>query len=168
MILLFYMNKHQYFYFGPFSQFAKSQFTIEDTCYSTAEQAMMHRKALLMGDEKIADRIMSAKTPKEVKALGRKCKFNQELWDKKKVDIVYQNNCAKFEQNQHLKEKLKSTTGLLVEAARNDRIWGIGYNEKHASNYIKFWGQNLLGKILTCVRDGSDPYQRFGIGTSKK
>jgi ribA/ribD-fused uncharacterized protein len=40
----------------------------------------------------------------------------------------------------------------LVEAAGNDRIWGIGFNSKDAIANINSWGQNLLGKTLIEIR----------------
>ena len=40
-----------------------------------------------------------------------------------------------------------------VEASPYDRIWGIGYSEKDALENIPYWGENLLGKIITDLRD---------------
>ena len=61
-----------------------------------------------------------------------------------------------FFQNPELKEALLSTAGTtMVEASPFDRIWGIGLTEKnpHAQDRNQWRGRNLLGKILTEVRE---------------
>ena len=81
---------YTYFYHGSFSQYAKSSFTLDfegtDYNYPTAEHAMHHHKALLMGDDKVAEMILKSKSPGEAKALGRKCKFKPALWNKNKIN----------------------------------------------------------------------------------
>lgn len=63
---------------------------------------------------------------------------------------------SQFSQNKELLEKLLAThPRTLVEASPRDRIWGIGLG---ASNPMaqdrKHWqGRNLLGQILTEVRE---------------
>jgi ribA/ribD-fused uncharacterized protein len=72
-----------------------------------------------------------------------------------KKNIVYKGNQLKFDQNEKLKKILLQTKGLLVEASPYDTIWGIGLAEDHpdATNINKWRGQNLLGYILTNLRD---------------
>lgn len=63
---------------------------------------------------------------------------------------------SKFSQNEELKEWLLRTfPRTLVEASPMDRIWGIGLaKEDHRAWNKQTWrGQNLLGQILTRVRD---------------
>jgi predicted NAD-dependent protein-ADP-ribosyltransferase YbiA (DUF1768 family) len=40
----------------------------------------------------------------------------------------------------------------LVEAAKWDRVWGIGYAKSNALKNRDSWGENLLGKALVEVR----------------
>ena len=65
-------------------------------------------------------------------------------------------NIAKFEQNANIGEFLKSTGETIwVEAAGRDVIWGIGLgkaNEK-AQDSRTWRGRNLLGFVLTDVRE---------------
>lgn len=142
---------------SPFSQWHPSTYTLNGYVYTTAEQGMMHGKALLFGDDEIGNLILQTNNdPRSVKALGRQVRgFNEKLWKQYREEIVYNNNVAKFSQNEHLLNALLSTEGLLVEASPCDAIWGIGLHEKDARKMPehKWRGINLLGKILTRVRD---------------
>ena len=156
------MSSEQHYHFfwrtvSPFSQWHKSSYTLGGYSYSTAEQGMMHGKALLFGDNEVATQILQATSPRKIKTLGRKVKgFDNKEWGNRREEIVYRNNMAKFTQNEHLLKALMETEGkLLVEASPSDTIWGIGLNEKDARQVpeSQWKGLNLLGKILTQVRD---------------
>merc|ERR1712086_963275 len=63
-------------------------------------------------------------------------------------------NYLKFSQDPALLAKLLGTGSMtLVEAAGNDKIWGIGVNVQDAANGAKWKGLNLLGKALGVVRE---------------
>ena len=77
-----------FFYGGIYSQWYPSNFVIDGVEYNCAEQYMMHQKALLFSDEKIANEIMLEKDPQKQKALGRLVKnFNVAIWDSKCEEI---------------------------------------------------------------------------------
>lgn len=122
-----------------------------------AEQYMMHGKAIVFGDREIAEQILAATQPKAQKALGRKVRnFDDVIWKRNREAIVLAGNRLKFTQNEHLKAALIATRGTtLVEASPRDRIWGIGLGAKdpRAQNEAAWKGQNLLGKILTKLRE---------------
>ena len=60
---------------------------------------------------------------------------------------------GKFGQDLDLKERLVHTGEReLVEAAPNDRVWGVGFDETLAEANRESWGQNLLEKVLMSVR----------------
>ena len=150
---------------GPFTQWYNSKFTgssefdpkHEKLEFCNAEQWMMFNKAHLMGDVVTAARIMETTNPKQIKQLGREVRsFSEKVWNKHKIDIVYQGNKLKFTQCEYLKEILINTAPkTLVEASPADKIWGIGLNENDPNApYPDRWkGQNLLGNILTRLRD---------------
>ena len=153
------INKNfTFFWKGPLSQWSYSPFR-DNTgkIFSCAEQYMMYCKALLFGDTETAEHIMRTPTPREMQALGRRVfGFAQKIWDEKCEKFVYEGNCLKFRQNPKHREELFKTAGTtLVEASPIDRIWGIGLNEEIAkvTSPEKWQGKNLLGKILTRVRD---------------
>ncbi|PYE48628.1 ribA/ribD-fused uncharacterized protein [Paenibacillus barcinonensis] len=91
----------------------------------------MQQKALVFGDQKIAEQIMSTNSASVQKKLGRQVKgFDQTVWEAKCQRIVYEGNQAKFTQNEELLAALLATRGTtLVEASPDDRIWGVGLAE---------------------------------------
>ncbi|MDF2936414.1 MAG: cyclohydrolase [Paenibacillaceae bacterium] len=153
------MERFTFFYRteSPFSQWHPADFEIGGVQYNCAEQYMMHRKAVLFGDHLMAERILSAFTPREQKALGRKVQgFDKNLWEAHCKQFVYEANHGKFTQNPLLLETLLATKGTtLVEASPTDRIWGVGLEEDdpRIRNRATWRGTNWLGEILTKLRE---------------
>lgn len=142
--------------YGVFSNWYLRYMIIHAKRYNSVEQYMMYQKAMLFGDEEIADEIMQTYNMREIKALGRKVRnFDNKKWDEVKYDIVLTAVKAKFTQYDDLKEILLETGDAeIVEASPYDRIWGIGTNRPHEiMNKQKWKGQNLLGKVLMQVRE---------------
>lgn len=142
---------------SPFSQWYRCRFEAGGHAFNCAEQYMMHGKALLFDDAEVAAKILKADHPRQHKALGRKVKrFDDKVWKRERETIVMAGNRAKFTQNPELLELLLETAGTtLVEASPYDRIWGIGLaaTDPRAQDSAQWRGQNLLGKILTALRD---------------
>ncbi len=139
------------------SQWYPVEFEVDGIKYYNMEQYMMSEKALLFNDSIIRKQILNSREPKQIKALGRKVKnFDEKVWDEHKCKIIYEGNCAKFSENQDLKEYLLSTQSkILVEASPYDKIWGIGLKQGDmgVENPNNWKGQNLLGFTLMEVRD---------------
>ncbi|KAH7023833.1 hypothetical protein EDB80DRAFT_55803 [Ilyonectria destructans] len=126
-----------------------------DITFTCAEQFMMYCKAARFGDTARQARILGTTSPKEQKQLGKGTEgFTDASWDEVKSAVVEAGNIAKFGQNLGLRRKLLATGGrVLCEAASRDRVWGIGYSEKHAMAHERHWGENRLGKALMVARD---------------
>ncbi|WP_206604208.1 NADAR family protein [Aquimarina sediminis] len=126
--------------------------------FSSTEQYMMYHKCLLSLDFDAAQEVLSTKDPKKQKQIGRSVKMTEEIletWEVFKAYVVYDANKAKFTQNEDLKKALIATKGTtLVEAAPNDKTWGIGLAEDdpRVQNRETWQGKNLLGEILTKIR----------------
>ncbi|HEX5063193.1 MAG TPA: NADAR family protein [Kofleriaceae bacterium] len=142
---------------SPFSQWHRCRFAVDGVTFNCAEQFMMHGKAVLFGDAAIAAEILAADHPRTHKALGRKVKdFDGAVWERERMRIIKDGNRAKFTQNPELLAKLLATKGtLMVEASPFDRIWGIGLgaNDPRAKDPKQWKGKNLLGYVLTELRD---------------
>lgn len=142
---------------SPFSQWHPARFVVDEVSFSCAEQYMMHAKALLFGDEASAEQILAAASPAEQKRLGRRVSgFREEPWNAERESIVYRGNHARFTQAPPLLEALLATAGTrLAEASPTDLVWGIGFRaeDPRAADPARWRGQNLLGNVLTRLRD---------------
>lgn len=153
---------------SPFSQFHPSQFTAKPLFITTSddekgytflhcEQWMMLNKAKLFKDERSAALIMEATEPIQCKSLGRTVEnFDEVVWKKENERIVLEGNRLKFTQNPSILRQLLETEGTtLVEASPRDRLYGIGLsaNNTKALNRRTWRGKNLLGELLTKLRE---------------
>lgn len=149
-----------YFYGGPFSNWAIADFKVDGVKYVSAEQYMMHQKALLFGDTESAEKVMQTRDPQKAKIIGRGVRgFNKQKWEAVARDLVYKGCYAKFQQNEGFKLRMMETKGTtLVEASKTDQIWGIGLDEDdpRATDRRTWMGTNWLGEVLTRVRDDMD------------
>lgn len=142
--------------YGFLSNWYMSDFICGGISYSSMEQYMMHQKALLFGDQEIAEQILDADQPGKVKALGRSVrKYVDSVWAGRRQIIVYRGLIEKFRQNPKLREELLATgDAILAECAVRDRIWGIGLSMQDERRFrMEEWqGMNLLGYALMEVR----------------
>lgn len=144
--------------YGIFSQWQKCTFTDPNypgIKFNAAEQYMMFGKAQTFNDLDIAAKIILAKTSGVQKALGQDVVvFDEAVWSEVKLSIVERGNYLKFTQNDKFKKVLLDTGDkLLVEASKNDSVWGIGFTATTAKTVSREkWGQNLLGIALMNVR----------------
>lgn len=152
------MAKEDFIFFwgGTFSQWAYSPFKIDGVIYTSCEQYMMAKKALVFFDFQMLEKIMTTEEPSEQKAYGRKIKnFDTKLWTPVCRKIVFDGNYAKFTQNpKMLKELMDTGDKEIVEASPKDKIWGIGLHETDPRAWDKStWeGTNWLGEAIMQVR----------------
>lgn len=147
---------------GELSQWHTSPFRVnianKSIPYKCAEQYMMQQKALLFGDDDAARRIMRTSNRSGMKDIGRRVRnFSDRIWDENKLRIVYEANMYKFTQDSDCRQALLShgANAVFVECRRADRIWGCGLcmHDERIDDPAKWPGKNLLGFILTQVRD---------------
>lgn len=143
--------------YGFLSNWYRSEFSVDGIRFSSMEQYMMYKKAVLFEDTGIAAKILNTDDVVTIKELGRKVSnYNDSVWNGMRQVIIYKGLLEKFRQNDDLRKALLDTGDqILAECAVKDRIWGIGLSMTDDNrNDINSWnGQNLLGFTLMLVRD---------------
>jgi hypothetical protein len=142
---------------GYLSNWYISEFKIDSIKFSSMEQYMMYKKAIVFNDNKIAKAILETTDVSKIKALERQVSnYNDTYWNGVRQNIVYKGLLEKFSQNKDLKKRLLNTgNDILAECAVQDKIWGIGLSIKDVNRWDmeKWRGQNLLGFALMMVRE---------------
>ncbi len=142
---------------GYLSNWFLSDFTAGGVAYSSMEQYMMHRKALLFGDEEAVAGIMATTDVAKIKALGRGVTpYDDTIWNGMRQIIIYEGLLEKFRQNDDLRARLLATGDkLMAECAVQDKVWGIGLSmtDQRRHDISQWRGQNLLGFALMQVRE---------------
>ena len=128
--------------------------------FANAEQFIMHRKAMTMGDRSSAALILAERDPSKVKALGRRVRdFDKARW--RKYAPVWGEDAVwrKFRSDAALGAVLLGTGERpLIEASRDDAVWGVGMDAAECRAALPHEladacaDGNLLGKCLMRVR----------------
>jgi hypothetical protein len=143
--------------YGFLSNWYLSEFTVDGITFSSMEQYMMYKKAVLFEDADITAKILDTNDVVIIKELGRKVSgYNNSVWNGMRQVIIYKGLLEKFRQNEDLGKALLDTgSNTLAECAVKDCIWGIGLSmTDDCRNDMGAWkGQNLLGYSLMLVRD---------------
>lgn len=143
--------------YGFLSNWYLRKFSVDGIVFSSMEQYMMYKKAVVFNDSLIAEEIMKSDDVALIKALGRKVAgYNDSVWNGMRQVIIYKGLIEKFRQNEELKDELLATDDcILAECAVKDTIWGIGLsmNDERRNDPGAWKGQNLLGYTLMLVRD---------------
>lgn len=113
--------------------------------FPTAEHAFQWRKFSKVRPD-IAEKILAAKSPHEVKEISDVNKANQPAnWYDEKVSVMEQVLKAKAEQHADVRDMLAKTgSRQIVENSPFDGFWGIGADRN---------GKNMLGKIWMKIRN---------------
>ncbi|KAI5845273.1 hypothetical protein DFP73DRAFT_477018 [Morchella snyderi] len=158
---VFFWKPHEVPY-GIFSQWYEAPFTAPEpmgsgtATYNTAEQFMMHQKALLFNDPAIAAEILATTDPRLQRSLGRSVKdFDEGVWVANRSRIVEEGSYYKFIGDPAA--LLGTGERELVEASPRDAVWGIGRGAVRGAledreGRRSGWGSNLLGKALMRAR----------------
>jgi len=143
--------------YGYLSNWYLSDFIVDDIKFSSMEQYIMYKKAMIFKDKKVAKQILNTKDVGKIKALGRSVEnYNDSIWNGVRQVIIYKGLLEKFKQNENLLKLLLDTNDdILAECAVKDKIWGIGLSMKDPKRLdMDCWlGQNLLGFSLMLVRE---------------
>ena len=101
--------------------------------------------------------ILRTTSPKEQKALGRKCRnFDQVIWDTASVPVVVACCVARAEADPDLKNiYLRSGERTFVEGSPRDTVWGVGilWSRPSIEDPRNWRGANRLGVCHGLARD---------------
>jgi len=141
---------------GWMSNFYPCSIEFNGNKFSTSEQMFMWKKAMYFRDPTTANLILLAKTPAKAKTYGRQIiNYDDEAWKNYRGIAMTSTVYEKFKQNEELRQLLIDTGDhFLIEATRNDKIWGIGLDVDDDRLYdtSNWQGLNLLGSCLMTVR----------------
>ena len=145
------------FWNSIFSNFYPCDFVFKGMSFKSSEQAFMWCKAIHFNDTKIAEEILVSPTPKKAKELGRLVKnFNEQEWNKVRLQYMVDVLVCKFGQNSSLKKTLLNTgSRKFVEGSPIDSLWGVGIHWQNSDclDPSKWKGKNLLGKALDQTKE---------------
>ena len=139
-----------------FSNFHRMPVRIEGQTYQCNEQYFQRAKAVMFNDAATAEKIMNESDPVKMSNLGKSVKgFKKELWAKQAPRVLHRVNTAKYEQNESAKRALLETGTKKIGEASPHTTYGTGVhiNAKNALEHLSWEGENLMGQILTRIRE---------------
>ncbi|WP_020194437.1 NADAR family protein [Vibrio owensii] len=146
------------FWGGIYSNWFKRSFNYGNVTYSSCEQFLMHRKALLFGDDVTAVKIMNTHNVSKIKKLGREVQgYDDAIWSNQRLGIAVRGIYEKFSQHEDLKQQMLNDFQFgfrsFVEASPKDELWGVflGQNDDRVLDVHNWQGTNLLGTALDLV-----------------
>lgn len=147
--------------YGFLSNWYLSVFHVDGRRFTSVEQYLMWRKALLFGDTARAEAIHATDDPAKIKELGRKVKpYDDRVWDGFRQTVLYEALLAKFRDDPKLLRGLLATGDeVLAEGSRHDKVFanGLYMTDPDRFDMQKWQGRNLLGFTLMAVREKLRP-----------
>lgn len=152
-------DTHVYFYQNtPLSNWWVSEPAIpyDNHTFTSTESLFMYLKAKVFRDDVMAERIANAHFD-DAKKLGRLIQnFSDEVWERERENAMYIAIKAKLAVDEVFRDTLLSEeykAKIFVEASPTDKVWGIRRSISDAYQGKEWRGLNLLGKLLTELRD---------------
>ena len=144
----------------PLSNFAPSAITINGRHYTCAEQAYQTEKARFFNRPDIANHILYATDPAQMKAATRHLTDNRQTtastdherikkWNGKKVATLFEIMQTKFNRPDHRRILLDTTNDVLFHPVR-DSFWGTGSTETQGQ--LRGNGADHFANLLTILR----------------
>lgn len=152
-------DEYVYFYQNtPLSNWWVSEPAIpyDNHTFTSTESLFMYLKAKVFRDDVMAERIANAHFD-DAKKLGRLIQnFSDEVWERERENAMYIAIKAKLAVDEVFRDTLLSEEykgKIFVEASPTDKVWGIRRSISDAYQGKEWRGLNLLGKLLTELRD---------------
>ena len=158
-------EEYVYFYEGICSNEYNSPITTWAGDFLSAEHLFIFRASFGDGIYRVGEKwckehfdslIIDNQDIKALRKAKRKLKVvDEQKWEKDREKIMYRVLKDKFNCNEDFREVLLSPQfhGKTFVQVGKDKIWGIGIGLKDAFEGKEWKGNNLLGKLLTKLRD---------------
>lgn len=152
-------DEYVYFYQNtPLSNWWVSEPAIpyDNHTFTSTESLFMYLKSKVFRDDVMAEKIANAHFD-DAKKLGRLIQnFSDEVWERERENAMYIAIKAKLAVDEVFRDTLLSEEykgKIFVEASPTDKVWGIKRSISDAYQGKEWRGLNLLGKLLTELRD---------------
>ena len=138
----------------PLSNFFPCDIKIYGLLHRSAEHAYQYTKAQQAGKDKIAERILHARSAYQAKQEAKSLPYNPN-WGDRKEKVMAEVVAAKFKTCREFQEKLLSSDKILAECVPGEMFWATGLSTDVSLNVKKSsWpGRNIMGRILSDLRD---------------
>ena len=152
-------NDNTIVFFGQGSAFSNhhpAPYRDGNVKYCCSEQQILSSKASLFNDDVAHSKIMSTKSPLEMKRISNRIhNFNQATWDQKAPEITRRALMNKFSQNEQLQRKLLATGEAVIAEACRDKLFGTGVPlfEDGCLDNETWTGKGIMGDALIHVRE---------------
>ena len=122
--------------------------------HKSSEHAFCYAKAIQAGKDKVAERVLQAKSALQAKIEASQAPFCPAL-EEKKEEVMQQFLRAKAKSCPEFYELLMKTDGLFAEAVPGDLYWSTGLSKTETLVVKKAsWpGKNRMGKLLNIVKE---------------
>ena len=142
---------------SPLSNLYPCNLNYRERQFLSAEGAYQYSRALVSGNERVAELIILERRPYRVKKLAFEVKPNQE-WEDIAESVMREILMVKFNSNRFCKQFLLGTGKAKLFEGTGDRRWGCGIPISKADQ-ISFRnpGKNILGHMLESVREEIRP-----------
>ena len=139
----------------PLSNFYACNVNIYEHVFTSSEHAYQYRKMIHIGNQKLADAVLQAKSPRDAKNIAHKVPADQlKDWDSIKCNVMREVLCAKMKScKKYLNALFDSGSNCLIEGTM-DMFWGCGQNAHIAATTDPYYllGKNWLGTIHMDLR----------------
>ena len=151
-------NEETLAFFGelnPLSNFHPCKFDLEGESFNSSEQYIQWRKANFCDDKIAMEHILNCKNAADCKEVSRDIvNLDRKGWIDLAESLCFDGIQAKFQQNDHLMERLLDTGDKTLVEASYDEAWGTGQHLGSRDCLVKSkWKSiGILGRILMWIR----------------
>jgi ribA/ribD-fused uncharacterized protein len=128
--------------------FSKNNFIVDGVVYPTAEHFFQCQKTFVEEERNL---ILASDNPLEAWVTGNKVTLRQK-WDQIKVNVMYEGNKVRFEQNPEIAKSLCKTTGSISMSG--------------STNFWNYWNGIIMERIRAELR--RSPEDLFVIEKTEK